>query len=105
MQNGYRWVIKEKNSGKWLKSVTEASIDGLTLSDSLDDALRYGAKFRATDDASYLTSSARQRESTIPGMFFEVYEFSDSDRDKQTEPYLIFSPKIKGKAADKEVAE
>lgn len=101
MQNGYRWVIKEKNSGKWLESVTEASIDGLTLSDSLDEALRYGAK----DDASYLTSRAQQKKSTIPGMFFEVYEFSDSERDKQTRPYLIFSPKIKGKASDKEVAE
>lgn len=104
MQNGYRWVIREKNSGKWLKSVTEASIDGLTLSDSLDDALRYAAKFRAKDDASYLTSYALQKKSTIPGMLFEVHEFSDSDRDKQTEPYLIFTPEIKGKTADKEVS-
>ena len=104
MQNGYRWVIREKNSGKWLKSVMEASIDGLTLSDNLNDALRYAAKFRATDDANYLTSSAQKKKSTITGMLFEVYEFGDSDRDKQTEPYLVFTPKIKEKAADKEVS-
>lgn len=104
MQNGYRWVIREKNSGKWLKSVMEASIDGLTLSDNLNDALRYAAKFRATDDANYLTSSAQKKKSTITGMLFEVYEFGDSDRDKQTEPYLIFTPEIKGKTADKEVS-
>ena len=95
MQNGYRWIVREKNSSKWIQKVTEASKDGIVFSEDVSDALRYATRFRAEDDASYLTNCSKMKDSKIPGMFFEVYEFEDSDRSKQTDPYLVFTPSSK----------
>lgn len=92
MQNGHRWVVREKTTGKWIQKVTEASKDGIAFTDDLAEALRYGTRFRAEDDASYLTHYARMKKSTIPGMLFEAYEFDDSDRSRQVLPYLVFTP-------------
>lgn len=95
MQNGHRWVVREKTTGKWIQKVTEASKDGIVFTDDVAEALRYGTRFRAEDDSSYLTGYARQKKTTIPGMLFEVYEFADSDRARQVLPYLVFTPKAK----------
>lgn len=87
MQNGYRWVVKEKTTGKWIAKVTEASRDGIVFTDDLGEALRYGTRFRAEDDAKYLSACSRSKKTTIPGMLFEVYEFDDSERPKQVVPH------------------
>lgn len=95
MQNGHRWVIREASTGKWIAKVTDASKEGIVFADDLENALRYGTKFRAVDDATYLTAQSRRKKSSIPGMLFEVYEFDDSDRKKQVLPYKVFTPKAK----------
>ena len=94
MQNGYRWVVREKTTGKWIKSA-DSSPFRIELIEDLSEALRYGTKFRAEDDASYLTKQGKKKTSQLYGMLFEVYEFEDSDRPKQTDPYLVFTPATK----------
>ena len=95
MQNGHRWVVREKTTGKWIVNVTDGSRDGIVFTDDLAEALRYGTKFRATDDASYLTSLGKDKRTSLFGMLFEVYEFDDSDRSRQVLPYLVFTPNTK----------
>ena len=96
MQNGHRWVVREKTTGKWVRNVSLE--EGVCFTEDLTDALRYGTKFRAKDDASFMTNQARRKDDSwldIRGMLFEVYEFEDSDRSRQVLPYLAFTPNTK----------
>lgn len=93
MQNGHRWVVREKTTGKWLRRVSLEK--GAELTDELADAMRFATRFRAEDDASFLSTQARRKDDSwmgIRGMVFEVYEFDDSDRSRQVLPYLVFTP-------------
>lgn len=96
MQNGHRWIVREKNTGKWVKAV-----DGVPIvaeyTEDLAEALRYGTRFRAEDDAKTLTAAGRGKHPNVSlvGMFFEVYEFDSSDRARQVLPYLVFTPNTK----------
>ena len=96
MQNGHRWILREATTGKWLKSANGPPIR-IELSDDMAEALRYGTKFRAVDDANELSRSGRNSKGNpaLRGMLFEVYEFDDSDRKKQVLPYKVFTPKAK----------
>lgn len=98
MQNGHRWVVREKTTGKWVKSADDISGGGAVLTDDLAEALRYGTRFRAEDDAKTLTRMANRKDDSwldIRGMLFEVYEFADSDRARQVLPYRVFTPETK----------
>lgn len=100
MQNGNRWIVREKVSGKWIKSVGDSPFR-IELVEDMAEALRYGTRFRAEDDASFLSRSARSKKgnASLRGMVFEVYEFEDSDRPRQADPHLVFTPRTKeGKA-------
>ena len=99
MQNGHRWVVREKATGKWVKSV-DGSPFRIELVEDLAEALRYGTRFRAEDDASYLTEQGKKKTSQLHVMFFEVYEFEDSDRARQVDPRLVFTPKAKKQEAE-----
>lgn len=94
MQNGHRWVVREKTTGKWVKSV-----DGIPIiveyTEDLAEALRYATRFRAEDDANSITWAGRRSHpnSSLVGLLFEVYEFEDSDRSRQVDPHLVFTPK------------
>ena len=94
MQNGHRWVVREKTTGKWVKSVDGKPIV-VEYTEDLAEALRYATRFRAEDDATELSAGARDSygNKSIRGMLFEVYEFEDSDRSRQVDPHLVFTPK------------
>lgn len=96
MQNGNRWVLRESTTGKWLKSANGPPIR-IELCDDVSEALRYGTKFRAVDDANELSRAGRNKKGNeqLRGMLFEVYEFDDSERKKQVLPYRVFTPKAK----------
>lgn len=100
MQNGHRWIIAEKTTRRWVRSVDGPPVK-VGFADDMSEALRYGTRFRAEDDATYLSHAARAKRGgeSIKGMLFEVYEFDDSDRSRQVLPYLVFTPNTKeGKA-------
>lgn len=99
MQNGHRWVVREKTTGKWVKSV-DGSPFRIELVEDLAEALRYGTRFRAEDDASYLTNLGKDKRISIHGQSFEVWEFEDSDRARQVDPHLVFTPKAKKQEAE-----
>lgn len=94
MQNGHRWVVREKNSGKWIKGIDDSPFK-VNLIEDLAEALRYATRFRAEEDASYLTMQGKKEGRQTHGMFFEVWEFEDSDRSRQVYPYLVFTPSQK----------
>lgn len=95
MQNGHRWVVREKTTGKWVMNADGGPPLSLELTDDLAEALRYGTRFRAEDDSSYLSKLGRDKRTSLFGMVFEVYEFADSDRKRQVLPYKVFTPESK----------
>lgn len=92
MQKGQRWVVRERTTGKWVMNADGGPPLSLELTDDLAEALRYGTRFRAEDDSSYLSQLGRDRRTSLFGMLFDVYEFDSSDRSRQVLPHLVFTP-------------